>query len=286
MAATRILAVSAWAIAGCSLCINLRLANIARTRRITNASSDKKVALGLALGLGVGAPCCMAAWLYIIQVHRYNIYEGYGCSIAESNTIARIFLVFVPLSVTCLASGIIGCESSRLLRRTLFADIGPGVAAYFFLKQRLHFKQLLRSSSSGLNLGQYARLFLLTMLDLVVTFPLVLYNFVSSVQTLVPQTSWADIHYNWSRVGLIPAISSPLHTDSGWMDSGIATMISAAFPQWTMIAGTLVFFLLLGLSEDAIKQYLDAVVWLAHVCRTFRPSVKRHSPVVNVESSR
>jgi Pheromone A receptor len=49
---------------------------------------------------------------YIVQIHRYGIYEGFGCRIAVHDTAVSVVLIPVPRLVISLVSGLYGCKDT------------------------------------------------------------------------------------------------------------------------------------------------------------------------------
>jgi len=95
---------------------------------------------------------CMAL-AYIVQGHRFNIYEGIGCSTATYNTLLAYFLVdWWPV--------LIGIISALYCIMTLHA----------FALRRAQLKQFLSLNEFSLTFGRYFRLMALATTELLLPF--------------------------------------------------------------------------------------------------------------------
>lgn len=121
------------------------------------------------------------------------------------------------------------------------------VALRFFLRRRLEFNTLLKNSNSGLDRGHYIRLMLLSSSDLFISLPLEIYYFVAYAQALLPWTSWADIHLDWSYVGRYKVAAYVTST---------ATFCSVVFIRYLPPLLAFIVFLYFGVSDEAVSDYL------------------------------
>jgi len=67
---------------------------------------------------------------------------------------------------------------------------------------------------------------------------------------LRPWTNWADVHSNFARVDLFPAISIPPEF----------LRVMMVF-WWAMPASSFIFFLFFGFGEEAVKEYRRVWTW-------------------------
>src|SRR6202011_4192543 len=119
---------SSVAISAASLCINRRLFIITTVQSATISKADKQRAVWTDLGIGVGIPilemilrtfamiftaCITHSFYhieYIVQGHRFNIFEDIGCYPFTYNTPASFPLVYCWPVVIQLVSAAYGCK--------------------------------------------------------------------------------------------------------------------------------------------------------------------------------
>lgn len=78
------------------------------------------------------------------------------------------------------------------------------------------------------------------------------FNLFSNVSAgLRPWKSWANVHSNFSRVGLFPTLSLPPH---------FVTTIMILW--WSIPASGLIFFAFFGFGEEALKEYKKVWAWI------------------------
>ncbi|KAJ7020815.1 pheromone A receptor-domain-containing protein [Mycena alexandri] len=221
------------AIPACSLCINRRLYQIASVRTVTKTASDKRRAILIDLAIGLGLPLLQIPLQYIVQGHRYNIFEDVGCLGETYETPVAIVLFHLPPIL-------VGCVSAVYCVLSIKS----------FYHSRAQFKELL-SSNKNLNLNRYVRLMCLASTDLMFTIPLAIWTLWVNVKVvgISPWISWADTHSNFSRVVSVPGIF--------WRTEPY-TVASLETTRWATIACALLFFGYFGFADEAIKNYRTA----------------------------
>ncbi|GAW04845.1 pheromone receptor [Lentinula edodes] len=151
---TRFMIGSAVAIPAASLCINRRLYYIATANAVTITKSERRRAVLVDLGIGIGIPVLEMVLQYIDQGHRFNIFEDIGCYPFTYNTwVAYVVDVTWPLAIGCVSA--VYCLLS--IRS--------------FNKRRAQFKELL-SANNNLNSNRYFRLMCLAATEILCTIPL------------------------------------------------------------------------------------------------------------------
>ncbi|CCL98521.1 uncharacterized protein FIBRA_00520 [Fibroporia radiculosa] len=215
-----------------SLIINRRLYYIAIIVQIYSTPEEKRRMILIDLFIGLGLPILQVILYYFIQGHRFDIIEGFGCMFVIPNTNISWFLFDIwPI--------VIGLVSAVYCTLTIRA----------FLKQRKKLNEVI--SASG-NFSRYFRLMALAAVELCSTVPLATYTLIVTVQE--PVYDWdgslANLHYDFSSVGQIPAIS--LLTEDP------AAVRSLAFDSWTFIGCALVFFAFFGFAQEARSHYHKA----------------------------
>ncbi|KAJ7691152.1 pheromone A receptor-domain-containing protein [Mycena rosella] len=218
------------AIPACSLCINRRLYQISSVRSVTKTRAEKRRAIMIDLAIGLGLPLLQIPLQYIVQGHRYNIYEDIGCLGETFETPVAIVLFHLPPLIVGLISAVYCVLSIKS-----------------FYHSRAQFKELL-SSNNNLNLNRYVRLMCLASTDLFLTIPLSIWVLWvnAAVVGISPWISWEDTHSNFSRVVTVPSIfwrSDPL------------TVASLETTRWLTVACAFLFFGYFGFADEAIKNY-------------------------------
>ncbi|KAK7039959.1 GPCR fungal pheromone mating factor [Favolaschia claudopus] len=218
------------AIPACSLCISRRLYQIASAHTITK--THRAIIIDLLIGLGL--PLLQIPLQYIVQGHRYNIYEDIGCLGETYETpVAVVLFHLPPIIVGCVSAVCCTISIKRLYH------------------SRAQLKELFSSTNSNLNLNRYIRLMLLACTNLFMTIPLSIWVLWVDVRIfgLSPWISWEDTHRNFSRVTQIPG--------TFWR-SDIYIAASLETTRWLTVACSFLFFTYFGFGDEAMKNYRAA----------------------------
>ncbi|KAF8836065.1 STE3-domain-containing protein [Paxillus ammoniavirescens] len=218
------------AIPAASLCINRRLYKIATIRTVSISKVDKRRAVLVDLLIGLGLPVLQMVLQFVVEGHRFNIFEDIGCYPSTYNSPPAFALSYVwPTAI--------GLVSAVYCILTLRA----------FMQRRAQFSEFL-SSTTSLTINRYFRLMALATTELLCTVPISAYGiYLNAVKApIYPWKGFADAHYNYSRVELVPAVI--------WRMDNI-TVVSFALSQWSLIFCGLVFFTFFGFADEARKQY-------------------------------
>ncbi|KAF7291077.1 Pheromone receptor [Mycena kentingensis (nom. inval.)] len=216
-----------------SLCINRRLYQIARVQAVSITAQEKRRAILVDALICVVFPLVFIAMQYVVQGHRFNIYEQAGCAPAFVNTVPTYILNFMwPPLIGCVSA----CYGVLSLRQ--------------FLRRRASFAQF--AGASGLTTSRYLRLMALSGTDIFLTTPLGALAIYLNLATapVQPYGTWEDVHYGFSRVVQIPAFV--------WQQN-VPLARAVAFTQWVAPATALVFFLFFGFASEARKNYALAL---------------------------
>ncbi|KAJ3876744.1 pheromone receptor [Lentinula edodes] len=234
---TQIIAGAGIGIPASTLCISRRLYRITSTQTVSITRDDKRRAIYQDLTIAVGLPILVLILHVIVQPHRFDIIEEYGCSVATYNTLPAYFLFYMwPILI-----GLISFGYSSLTLRTFYV-------------RRIQFNQVL-SSNKAINPSRYLRLMLLALIDIMCTIPLGVYVIYISLKGvgLAPWISWADTHFDFNRVVLLPAVI--------WR--GNPTEFAAIqINRWLPVICAFIFFALFGFAEEAMKNYRRAFWFL------------------------
>ncbi|KAF5382370.1 hypothetical protein D9757_009781 [Collybiopsis confluens] len=221
-----------------TLCISRRLYHITSTQTVSIGRDDKLRAVYSDLAIALGLPLLALILHIIVQPHRFNIIEEYGCSSVTFNTIAAYFLYYSwPVAI-----GLVSLVYSSLILRTFYV-------------RRLQFNQVI-ASSGMINPSRYLRLMMLALIDIMCTVPLGVYTIFLSLDgvRLNPWISWEDTHFNFKRVVLVPSVI--------WR-SNPETLTSLQLTRWLPVICSFIFFALFGFAGEARKNYKRAFWFVA-----------------------
>lgn len=170
---------------------------------------------------------------YIVQGHRYNIFEDIGCYPAIYNTLLAYFLVFAPPLVTAIVSIFFGV-----------------LTLVSFARRSSEIKQIM-SSSSRMTLTRYLRLMAMTMTEMCFNAPLTCLTIALNARVPVhPWVSWDDTHFNFGRVNLYPSV---FWRDGSWAEAQVE------LSRWIAPFCAFVFFCLFWLLRG-YAQVIQACV--------------------------
>lgn len=234
---TRIIIAQGVGIPAASLCINRRLYQIASVKSVTITKAQKRRAILVDLAIGLGLPLLDLPLAFITQGHRFNIFEQAGCFPATNNNpVAFVFVWTWPLAI--------GLVSAFYCGMTIRA----------FHRRRALFKELL-SANNNLSADRYFRLMGLASIDLCCTIPISSYVIAQNITGgIEPWISWQNVHSNFSRVILVPALI--------WRNN-THMRNSVELTRWLTVACCFVFFAFFGFADEARKNYRSAFTTFA-----------------------
>ncbi|KAH7911860.1 pheromone A receptor-domain-containing protein [Hygrophoropsis aurantiaca] len=221
---------SAVAIPASSLCINRRLYKIASVSTVMKSRAERRRDVLVDLSIGLGIPIVEMALQYIVQGHRYNIFENIGCFPFTFNSPPAYALVFAwPIAIGAISA----CYCILTIRA--------------LAQRRSEFKELL-SANKNLNSGRYFRLMAVAGIEVCCTLPLGAYSIYlnAAAQPIQRWVSWENTHYDFSRVGQYPALI--------WRSSSL-TVLSLELSRWLVILCAFIFFGFFGFADEAKKNY-------------------------------
>ncbi|KAJ7243441.1 putative fungal pheromone GPCR, STE3-type [Mycena rebaudengoi] len=176
----------------CCLCLCIHLERIASVRQVRTTPEQKRRRMYFDLAMCWGVPAISMALHYIVQGHRFDIVQDFGCRPATYISVAAICLVWVPQLIAVLLT-------------LLFA----GAALFHFFQRRLTFARHLQDSSA-LTPSRYFRLMAMAIVQMVwATFVTGTNMWLSCRDGLRPWISWADVHSNFGRVAAFPRVFIP-----------------------------------------------------------------------------
>ncbi|KAJ7251676.1 GPCR fungal pheromone mating factor [Mycena rebaudengoi] len=177
------------ALPGCYLSLALQLWRVLSASHTTN----KRSVLLLGLFLCWGFPVITMALHYIYQGHRFDIIEDFGCRATFYLSVPAIVLFYVPIAAIVVLTFIFTALAFRA----------------FYIHRRA-FTAILQSTNSALTTARYVRLMVniivLTVWETFVIGIVFGFNFRNGIK---PYTSWADVHWGFSRANQVPMALIP-----------------------------------------------------------------------------
>ncbi|KAA8910909.1 GPCR fungal pheromone mating factor [Sphaerosporella brunnea] len=197
-------------------------APVVRTRAVRRRELYKDLALCLAV------PILMMAVHYIVQPRRYTLVAITGCTAAVDRSWPTVVLIFIWPPIVALMAGYYAA-----------------LVVYRLHKHRRRFDALL-SGNSSLNRPRFVRLFVLSMLLLLIFVPITFYVFVKNMNLQWLPYSWDAVHYGtgWMWIRKIPT--------NGYVN----------FDRWIPVGSGIIVFLIFGVGKDAMDLYRG---WLSKI---------------------
>jgi len=144
-----------------------------------------------------------------------------------------------------------------------------------FVRRQAQFSQFM-SANSSLTASRYFRLMALACTVMLGATPLALFSIIlnATAVPVAPWVSWEDTHYDFGRVGQIPAVF--------WRSSNLL-VLAYGLTKWFSVLCAFIFFIFFGLAAEARKYYCGAFTKLLLLFRLKKPtsSVSEKSGYVN-----
>nr|GAT61295.1 pheromone receptor Rcb2 B44 [Mycena chlorophos] len=219
------------ALPACCLCLCIHLERIASVRQVQTTLEQKRRRMLFDLAMCWGLPALIMALHYIVQGHRFDIIQEMGCLPTIYISIAAICLFYVPILVVIVLT--LGFASAAL---------------YHFFRRRLTFARHLQDSAapSGMTPSRYFRLMAMALVQMIWATSVTVSNmyFTILMSGIRPWISWANVHSDWSRVGVFPRSFVPANIWSGTL-----------FAFWAVPITSVLFFVFFAFGRDAVKEY-------------------------------
>lgn len=200
--------------------------------------------------------CCTLILLpeFIVQGHRYDIWEDVGCYPNSVNTLAAYPLTLVWPNVICLISGTycstFHADSHLIIELIIFIVL----TLRQFMKRRAQFNQFL-SLHTPMSVSRYFRLMALASCELLFNTPISSYGlYLNIIRPVYPWISWSDIHFDFWNVQKIPSAL--------WRLSPALTS-NLELTRWSIVLCAVIFFVFFGFADEARKNYKLAYWTLA-----------------------
>ena len=101
--------------------------------------------------------------------------------------------------------------------------------------------------------------------EILCTTPLAILSIVvnATAAPVAPWVSWEETHYDFSRVGQVPAVM--------WRSNHLI-VLGFSLTKWSSVFCAFVFFIFFGFAAEARKHYSSAFTKLLLVCRFKKPA--------------
>ncbi|CAE6424206.1 unnamed protein product [Rhizoctonia solani] len=218
-----------WAFPSSTLCVCRYLAQVSSPHHKIANASDKRRRMWFEIFMCAVLPLIAMALHYVVQGHRFDILEDFGCNPTFYSSIASLFLVQLP---------------------PLFLSLGTliyaAIALRWFVHRRAQFQAVLQSSNSGLTTGRYLRLIALSFTEMLFATATTLFVVIITIQDngLRPWVSWDFVHSDWHRVDQFAKVLAPQY----FWDRYLIT--------WYLVPVTsVIFFAFFGFGQEATAEY-------------------------------
>uniref|UniRef100_A0A8H7Y6F0 Pheromone receptor n=1 Tax=Psilocybe cubensis TaxID=181762 RepID=A0A8H7Y6F0_PSICU len=215
------------AVPAAGLCIARRLYHISSLQSVTVTQDVKRRHVLVDLLIGIGLPVLEMILHYIVQGHRFDIFEDVGCVPSTYFTPVALVIVTLPPLIIGLISAVYATLNIVQFRR---------------LRSRINEFP----GYSNLTTTRFLHFMCLSSAEIMFTVPLAAYNLYVAISIMNPWISWADTHYDFSRVELVLAYF--------WrQDPNTVRVIE--FNRWVVVFCAFVFFAFFGLTAQSRKNY-------------------------------
>ena len=166
---------------------------------------------------------------YIVQGHRFNIFEEFGCSPSSVYTWPIFPILLLPPII-------IGLFSATYSALTIIA----------FYKNNSQFNAVL-SNNGNFTSNRFIRLMCLASIEILFNIPIASYGiYLQSLVPLNPYISWENVHDDFSRIDQVPSVI--------WR-SNRGEEIALELSRWSLVFCAFVFFMFFGFADEARKNY-------------------------------
>lgn len=205
------------------LCIIRYLAIVLDTKNTVLRSGQgyKSRQLLTEVALCIGLPMLILLLHLVVQDTRYYIFAIAGCVPSYDDSWASVVLIHLWGPILNLIAGIYAV-----------------IVVIRLIRYRRDFSSILSASSSSLTKSRFLRLFLMSMVLVLVALPLQIYGLIENVSHYeFSPYSWTRVHAHWGNIILIP------------------TFGQVTGDHWVQVSVGFAVFLFFGLGKDAMKLY-------------------------------
>ncbi|KAF7421281.1 hypothetical protein PC9H_011803 [Pleurotus ostreatus] len=226
--ATKITIGATFALPAALFCLCMHLERVSSIRQVNTCVQDKRRRQTIDSLLCFGVPAIFMALHYVVQGHRFDIIQEFGCRPTIYVSIVALFLMWIPPLLFCVG-----------------AFIFAALAFRNFWHRRIIFARHLQNSNSALTPSRYLRLIAMSLSQMVFAITGSSLHIAFSLKNgFRPWISWADVHSDWGRIGQFAKVLIPVqqwrYTYALW---------------WTVPLTSVVFFVFFGFGSDAVQEY-------------------------------
>ncbi|KAI0789242.1 pheromone A receptor-domain-containing protein [Abortiporus biennis] len=216
-------------------CVCMHLERVASIRHVKTSVSDKRRRQLIEVMLCFVVPLLWMPIHYIVQGHRFDIIEDFGCRPNIYTSLPAVFLLWVP--PLALAWG-----------TSIFAVL----ALSHFMRRRISFSSHL-SSRSGLTTSRYLRLMLLAVVEMLLSIATTSIALATAIPALRPWTNWSDVHFDFGRIGQTRAFEIPALYRRLYL-----------VLWWSIPLSSFFFFVFFAFGQDAVQEYGSWFKWIGN----------------------
>ncbi|KAI0651378.1 pheromone A receptor-domain-containing protein [Trametes meyenii] len=232
---TKILIGANLALPAACMCICIHLEQVASVRQALTTRSQKRRRQIMEAVLCYVVPVIWMGLHYIVQGHRFDIIEEFGCRPSIYVSIPAIFLMWVPSLIMSFVT-------------LVFA----AMAFSHFVRRRITFAKHLENSNSGLNASRYLRLMLLAIIEMFASAAAVSATLgFSVIWDMRPWTNWADVHFDFWRVDTFA---------TAFLPPFIYRFYYACW--WIAPVSAYLFCAFFAFGQEAMKEYKAHAMWV------------------------
>ncbi|KAJ7156285.1 pheromone A receptor-domain-containing protein [Mycena filopes] len=219
------------ALPACCLSLALQLWRVSHPSNTTSKRTSAIIDIVLCWGF----PALLMILHYTFQGHRFDIIEDIGCRPTTYLSLPAVLMFYVPIALVVVLT---------------FAFSSLAFSAFY--QRRRTFTSFLQTKKSSFTARRYVRLMIITTVLALWEAAVIglIFGITFTGGALRPYTSWADVHFDFSRIDQFP---------SAFIPRDVLAWTYVAW--WTIPISGLSFFCSFGLGEDAAREYAPWWRW-------------------------
>ncbi|KAK0480433.1 GPCR fungal pheromone mating factor [Armillaria luteobubalina] len=217
------------------LCLCMQLERVSSMRLVQTSLADKRRRQVFDSIFCFAVPVIYMALHCIVQGHRFDLVEHFGCRPAIYNSLVSLFLIWIPPLLFSIGAGVFSA-----------------VALHHFFVRRIAFARHLQSKNSALSASHYFRLVSMSLVQIFWGVFVTSVNMWFTMKSgLRPWTGLADVHSGFSRIGQFPQL---FITPTTWTYTYLL--------WWTIPISSVLFFIFFSFGQEAMKEYRHCFRWI------------------------
>ncbi|KAG6899199.1 hypothetical protein C0993_012365 [Termitomyces sp. T159_Od127] len=204
---TKLLVGATVALPGAFLSIARRLELVSSARHISEGSKGQKSLVTLEFILCYIVPLIYMCLHFVVQDHRFDLVQDYGCSASIHPSVVGLTLMWLPPIVLCCASLFLcGASIAHLFNF-------PSYAFSTHVEQRSPF-----TSST------FIRRLAITTITSSVLFVISLFS-IFSISEFIPYTSWSTVHAEFTIINIVRDTNTARSIEILWLEVPIVSLL-------------------------------------------------------------